>query len=193
MYPPGHVGLTALLFAPLVCWFRLRGRPVAASQCLHVALALSLVPDVDKLLPGLVHRGVTHTLLAAMVAGALVVVCVRPARTRSPGLGEFRPVRARTPGLGAEHPAVCYLVGAGSVVVHLVGDVITSMGIQPLFPLRRVGYSLDLVQASSPTANLALVAAGTAALLCSYGVPVRTPDPGRAEESPPVRPSSDRR
>jgi len=184
MYPPGHVGLTALLFAPLVCWFRLRGRREAATECLLVAIGLSLLPDIDKLLPGLVHRGVTHTLLAAVVAGVLVALL-------------FASFAEYSPGLGPEHPAVCYLVGAAGVVCHLVGDVITPMGIKPLYPSSQQVYSLELVQASSPAANLLLVIVGTGALLCSYGVPARDPDTvintGGTEESTPGRPFSDRR
>ncbi|MFC6757716.1 MULTISPECIES: metal-dependent hydrolase [Haloarcula] len=181
MYPPGHVGLTALLFAPLVYWFRVRGRRAAATECLGVALALAVLPDIDKVWPGLVHRGVTHTLLAAVVAGALVVLL-------------FRAPAAGSPGLGGEHPVVCYLVGAAGVVSHLVGDVITPMGIQPFFPGSRLVYSLDLVQASSPTANLLLIVAGCATLLCSYRIPVgAVVEAGGAEESAPVRPLSDQR
>jgi len=184
MYPPGHVGLAALLFAPLVCWFRLRGRRVAAGECLQVAIVLSLLPDIDKLLPGLVHRGVTHTLLAAVVAGLLVATL-------------FRVAGANSPGLGAEHPVVPSLIGAAGVVSHLAGDIITPMGIQLLFPGSRTVYSLNVVQASSPTANLLLVVSGTAAMLCSYGVPVGMPGPatddGPTEESAPTRLLSSRR
>lgn len=184
MYPPGHVGLTALLFAPLVCWFRLRGRREAATGCLVVAIALSLLPDIDKLLPGLVHRGVTHTLLAAVVAGVFVALV-------------FQLTGPSAPGLGAEHPLVCYLIGAAGVVSHLVGDIITPMGIQPLFPGSWTVYSLNVVRASSPTANFLLVAAGSVALLCSYGVPVGTPgdevDERAVEESGLSRLLSSRR
>jgi len=146
-----------------------------------MALALAVLPDVDKLLPGLVHRGVTHTLLAAVVAGVLVGLL-------------FRPGAAGSPGLCGEHPTVCYLVGSLGVVAHLVGDVITPMGIQPLFPVSRTVYSLDLVQASSPTANLLLLAAGSVAVLSSFRVPVdAVAEPSDAEESPAVRPLSDQR
>jgi len=184
MYPPGHVGLTALLFAPLVCWFRLRGRREAATECLLIAIALSLLPDIDKLLPGLVHRGVTHTLLAAVIGGVLVA-CL------------FEIIAERSPGLGVEHPAVCYLVGVAGVVCHLVGDVITPMGIQPLFPGSRTVYSLELVQASSPVANLLFVVAGTVAVACSYGMPAGTQRSAASEagpeESPPPALHSNRR
>jgi len=171
MYPPGHVGLTAVMFAPLVCWFRLRGRRVAATECLGVVLVLALLPDIDKVWPGLVHRGVTHTLLAAVVAGILVTLLFRAQATDSSGLC-------------CEHPLVCYLVGAAGVVAHLVGDVITPMGIQPLFPVSRTVYSLDVVKASSPTANVLLVVVGGVALLSSSRVSVRRHGSAADDASP---------
>jgi len=170
MYPPGHVGLTALLFAPLACWFRLTGRGQACAECLCVAVSLSLLPDIDKLLPGLVHRGVTHTLLFAAVFGLLVPVLVLPGNRRLPGLG-------------AEHAVVGYLIGVGSLVSHLVGDVITPMGVQALFPALGTVYSLDIVQASSPTANAVLLLAGGAAVALAYAVPAPIPA-SDADEQP---------
>lgn len=173
MYPPGHVGLTAILFAPLVCWFRATGRERTATECLLVAVALSVLPDVDTLLPGLVHRGVTHTLLAAVVAGLALAMILRHRG------GFFS-------GLAGEDATVVWFVGTAGVVSHLLGDVVTPMGIQPLFPLLEAGYTFDVVRASSPAANTLLLLSGVAAVLFSYSVPVRAPhrevDDGAAEE-----------
>jgi len=157
MYPPGHVGLTALLFAPVVCWFRLTGRRRTATECLTVAIVLSLLPDIDALLPGLVHRGVTHTPVAAIVAGGAVAVLVR--YHDGSGLG-----------LAGEHAALPYLVGTAGVVSHLLADVVTPMGIRLLFPLRETVYTLAIVPARSPAANTLLLVTGVAAIALSYSV-----------------------
>jgi inner membrane protein len=135
-----------------------------------VAIVLSLLPDVDALLPGLVHRGLTHTLLFAVLVGLLVPIAVR--------LGsDF------LPGLGAEHAAVGYLVGVGGLVSHLAGDIITPMGVQLLFPVWQPVYTLDIVPASSPGANSLLLLTGVSVLLLTYSVPVRLP-PSDADEQP---------
>ena len=160
MYPPGHVGLTAVVFAPVVCWLRLAGRERTAVECLLVAVALSLLPDVDTMVPGIVHRGVTHTFIAALVVGVGVAVVFR---------------RREAIGLRGEHPGLCCLVGAMGVLSHLAGDVITPMGIRPLFPLRETGYTLDLVSASSPVANTGLLLLGATVLVVTYSVPARLP------------------
>jgi len=171
MYPPGHVGLTAVLVAPFVYWFRLAGRERTAAECLVVAIALSLLPDVDALLPGLVHRGVTHTLLAAVVAGVVVAALVRPDGASPLALAD-------------ERVTVSACIGAAGVVSHLAGDIITPMGIQPLFPLRQTLYTLDIVQASSPAANSLLLIAGGIAVTLTYGVqPAETDTDDAADES----------
>jgi inner membrane protein len=170
MYPPGHVGLTAVLFAPLVCWFRLTGRERIAAECLVVAVAFSLVPDIDTLVPGIVHRGVTHTPLAAVVAGVVVAVVFR---------------RHGVTALANTHPALRWFVGVAGVGSHLLGDVVTPMGIQLLFPVGQTMYSLDVVRASSPLANAVLLLTGSAAVTIVYSVPAGTPSTdreGTAEE-----------
>jgi len=175
MYPPGHVGLTAVLIAPLVCWLRLTGRERTAMECLVVALALSLLPDIDTLLPGIVHRGITHTLLAALVVGVGVAVAFR---WRSAA------------GLADHGVGVRWFVGAAGVLSHLAGDVITPMGIRPLFPLFGTGYTLDIVPASSPTANAALLLLGATVLVFTYSVP---PLPGsEIDDSTEVSPATRR-
>ena len=165
MYPPGHVGLTAVLFAPLVGWFRSTGRERVATECLAVVTALSLLPDVDALLPGIVHRGVTHTLLAAVVVGVALSVglhCRADSGLRLPGKGGI----------------FCSCLGAFAIVSHLLGDIITPMGIQPLFPLWQSAHSLNVVAARSPTANALLLLAGMTALSVAYLVPVAGPPSG---------------
>ena len=141
-----------------------------------MAVVVSLLPDADTLLPGLVHRGVTHTLFAAVVAGVAVVLLCHLSRTVAPGLGP-------------ERAGIYGLVGTAAVVSHLLGDVITPMGIRPLFPLWEAHHTFDIVRASSPAANTLLLLAGGAAVTLSYSVQVRLPRSDGEESSLPVPPS----
>lgn len=52
-----------------------------------------------------------------------------------------------------------FTVGAGTVVGHLIGDVITPMGVRPFYPVDSV-YTLNLVYAKDLGANLAFVVVG---------------------------------
>lgn len=56
------------------------------------------------------------------------------------------------------------------MLTHLVGDVITPMGIRPLYPFVPTSYTLDLVAARNPTANLALLSVGCLAFVAALAV-----------------------
>lgn len=174
MYPPGHVGITVILFTPLTYRFFAARRDRAAVGWLSLAILLTLLPDVDVLLPGVVHRGVTHTLVAAVFLGAAVAVVGQASALSSPRVG-------------AERTAVGFTVGAGAVVSHILGDVITPMGIRPLHPFWNAAYTFDFVQASDPSANTLLLLAGAVVFALTYRARDQTPDP---EESATPAPSS---
>lgn len=152
MFALGHVGITLFLYAPVAYVLDPPGeeRGLGTWDVWVVSAAvLTLLPDFDVFLPGISHRGVTHTLSAAILLGvAVTLVCL--AGTRSSG--------------GNRHglTALGFAVGAGSVVSHLLGDVITPMGVRPFFPASRAHYTLDLVYARNVEANLALFVVGVA-------------------------------
>jgi membrane-bound metal-dependent hydrolase YbcI (DUF457 family) len=65
-----------------------------------------------------------------------------------------------------------FTVGAGGVLVHLLGDVITTQGINPFLPLSRWQLSLSPLRADSPTANSGLFFVGVAAVVVVLGATV---------------------
>lgn len=157
MYLLGHVGVTLLAYAPLS--YRLvrvgRGRRAAAGAA--ALLLLVSAPDLDSRVGFLAHRGLTHTVWAAVVVGAAV------------GAAWWW----LTPRRGVERDeatAFGFVVGALSVLHHLAGDALNPNGVQPLYPLADHRIALDLVAAADPAANLALASAGVAALLASVGL-----------------------
>jgi inner membrane protein len=145
---PGHIGITLLLCAPFAYAFTAPEGNQGVSLWVWLALVLTLLPDVDVFLPGFVHRGVTHSLSAAAVLGVVVAAA---------GWASVSSAEAR-----ARRAAVGFAVGAGSVLSHLLGDVITPMGIRPFLPANRTMYTLDLVYARNVEANLALFVVGVA-------------------------------
>ena len=153
----GHLGITLFLCAPLANVLVASGRRVEVPRWVGIALVVTLLPDFDFVLPWVTHRGVTHSLLAAgcLGVGVAVVTAVRwDGSALSP---DDRLRRAR---LG-------FVVGAGSVLSHLLGDLITPMGIRPFFPVDSV-YTLDLVYAKDIGANLAFVVVGVVVLWTVY-------------------------
>jgi inner membrane protein len=144
---PGHLGVAMLVYAPVAALAIERGRHRRARYGLAGVLALAISPDVDLYLPGVAHRTVTHTFLAVAVVGgavALLAVLIRPRAAGS---------RVGAVGYGAT-------VGGLGVLSHLLGDVITPMGIRPFLPFSDSTYTLSLVYAANQPANVALLVAG---------------------------------
>lgn len=154
MYRTGHYGVSLLIYAPVLAACLLLGARTLALVGGIVVLALAPVPDYDQRVPGLTHRGVTHTLAFAALVGLLLAG-----------------VAAALPAGGPAHPIrVAFAGGVGGlgIVAHLAGDVLTPAGIRPLWPLSRRRYTLALWTAANPIANYGLLAAGvgvTAAVL----------------------------
>jgi membrane-bound metal-dependent hydrolase YbcI (DUF457 family) len=65
-----------------------------------------------------------------------------------------------------------FFIGAGGVLAHLLGDVITTQGIKPFLPLSRWQLSLSSLRADSPTANSGLFFLGVAAVVVVVGATV---------------------
>lgn len=160
MYPPGHVGIALALYAPIGLVLLVRGRSRLALAGTFLVAGLTLLPDVDKWLPWVVHRGRTHTLWFALGVGGSLGAALAT-------IGEYRAERS-TLGLAA----FGVVVGTLAVLAHLLGDVITPLGVRPLQPVSAVSYTFSLVFASDPTANAWLFALGVLATVAQLGLGV---------------------
>lgn len=172
MFPLGHLGIGLLVFAPFAHVLARRNLGANVGPGLAAVLLLAVAPDLDVYTRALVHRGLTHTLLAAACVGGLTAVLWRTSGRSSLG---GRAVRTRTG----------FLVGSLGVLGHLFGDVVTPMGIRPFLPVVRTRFTLSLVRASDPTANAALFCAGVAVFAVCHDLSRRSPQVHRdvAEES----------
>lgn len=174
---PGHLGVALLVYAPVAAMEIRRGRSRRAWLGLAVVLPLAVSPDVDLYLAGVPHRGVTHSLLAVVVAGAAVALLACLRRPRGPGS------RVRAARSGA-------FVGGLGVLSHLLGDVVTPMGIRPFLPLSETTYTLTLVYAADQRANATLLVAGItvfATAVSLAGAPGPTGAPGHRLRLIPAR------
>lgn len=167
MYRDGHVGIGLALYAPvafLLAWGRLF-EPLALGL-VGVTVA-SYAPDVDIRLPLVAHRGITHTVFAAVAVG--LAYAVAGVYLAGAGAGSEPPAEAA---LVVGEPALAtaaaagfgFLVGMLGILGHLLGDALTPMGIEPLAPVDGTNYTLDLVYASNTIANKALLVVGAVLL-----------------------------
>lgn len=178
----GHLGITLFFCAPLANVLVTSGHRVEVPHWVGIALVVTMVPDSDLYLPWFTHRGLTHSLLAAVCLG-VVVAAVVVVRWGDPLASAAEYVRRAQLG---------FAVGAGSVVSHLVGDVITPMGVRPFVPVDVV-YSLNLVYARNPEANLAFMVIGVVVFWTVYRrskdpVPTGRPTAGEPAADADVHP-----
>lgn len=156
MHRNGHLGVSMLLFVPIGHWLVTNGHPGLAALTGFSMLWLVMLPDIDQRLPGIPHRGPTHSLLFAVAVGVvfgLVFESVGAALSLS------------TPGTVREFG---FFVGAVTVVAHLAGDVITPMGVNFLWPLDW-SPSLGVTSADSAIWNYGLLLAGGTANVAVFG------------------------
>lgn len=150
MYWPGHVGVSLLLYAPVAYLLARRGQTRRLWAGAAALVVFTMAPDADMYVAALGHRGPTHTVWAALSCGGLLA-------TAAVAVGASDAARF---GFG---------VGAASVGSHLVGDVITPMGVRPFAPVHPDAYSLGLVGAGDPNANAAMLVCGTTAFWLALG------------------------
>ena len=159
MYRLGHQGASLVAYAPLGLALLLLGQPTLAAVGGAVSLGLASLPDIDQRLPGVQHRGATHTLAFALAVGTALGAV---------GWLLGRDAGART---AAEFATVGFAVGTVAIVSHLLADVITPMGITPFWPLSKRHYTLDVCRAENRLANYALLGIGLAVTVAVLAVP----------------------
>jgi len=172
MHREGHHGLNALLYAPIALIAGLFASVELAIVGALFFVGVSSVPDFDRhfdnnmnshrsglwtLVP-IKHRGFTHTVWFAGLAGIVG--------------GAFAGVIA--PQMTPQHSAGVVAVFGGvmtgsGILGHILGDMMTPMGVKPFSPLRRSTYSLGWFLAKSKIANYGFLVFGGVALLFAIG------------------------
>lgn len=151
MYKTGHYGASLLAYAPVGFLAFVVGSPPLAVVGGAGTLALATLPDVDHRLPGISHRGLTHTVWFALAVGVAVGGV-------GAALGAGRGV-----GSGVAVGLFGFVVGTLAILSHLGADALTPMGITPFSPFRNDHYTYEVTPAKSRVANAILLALGLAA------------------------------
>jgi len=145
-----------LVYAPLGFALLIAGRADLAIAGEIGVCWLAMVPDQDRRVPFVKHRGSTHTVAFALLVGAVLG-----------GVGWILGGRPAAIGAGSL-AAFGFAVGTLAVLAHLVGDVLTPAGIRPFWPLSGREFTLSVARADDAVANYGLFALGvfaTVALL----------------------------
>ncbi|MDL0123103.1 metal-dependent hydrolase [Halobacterium salinarum] len=148
MHQKGHYGAALAAYAPVVFILTALGYTTLGVLGGAVVVGGAMLPDIDQRLPGVKHRGPTHTVWFALAVGAVagvVGLLLGASRGMLAALG--------TGLFGA-------VVGTLAVVAHILADVLTPTGVRPFAPVRDEKYTFDIVTAANPIANYALLVLG---------------------------------
>jgi len=177
MYWDGHIGINAFISAPFILGFGVLGEPILGFVAAGIIMGVASLPDSDirfdegmvrdeqrGIEPGLIqklvpisHRGITHTiwfaLLVGLVTGWFASVILPPAMYSFP--------------IAYATGFTCGVIG---ICGHIVGDMFSPMGVDPINPpLHSNEYTLSLCRASNKPANKALLFVGGITILASTG------------------------
>ncbi|AAV44325.1 metal-dependent hydrolase [Haloarcula sp. JP-Z28] len=146
MYRNGHYGAALLFVTPISAVLISIGFVRLAFVAGITAVGFAMVPDLDQRLPGVTHRGLTHTVWFALVVGFLLA-----------GAGTVVTIAPSLIGT-----VTGFAVGTGTIMSHIAADALTPAGVRPWSPVDDTRYSLDIVRAKNPLANYALLGLGIA-------------------------------
>jgi inner membrane protein len=162
MYKNGHRGLSLFLSAPIVAILLLLDLPVLGIFfCVSVFILASL-PDIDLKISSIKHRGITHTVWFALFSGIVYAILVS---------GIVSITGSKNVLLQQFSVSYIYLVvfvfgtGFSGVLFHLLGDIITPMGVNMFSRQTNDAVSFNLLLAKNEVANDSAFALGVIGLV----------------------------
>jgi inner membrane protein len=158
MYRNGHYGAALLGYAPVGAVTIALGFDAVGVGGAIGALGLAMVPDWDQRIPGLSHRGPTHTVwFAALIAVAMGILAAL-AGYAHPDTGLVGTFGLATFG-GA--------IGGVTILSHVAADALTPMGVEPFGGGGR-HISYGVCRADSTLGNYGLLVLGVIAALVAH-------------------------
>jgi inner membrane protein len=158
MYREGHVGAALIAYAPVGTVTLATGFEELAVFGALGAVGLAMTPDVDQRIPGIKHRGITHTVWFAAIIGA---TCGAAGALVGASDGILAGVGLTVWG---------FVVGTVVTASHVFADALTPAGVRPLAPYRDQEYSVAFARASNPIANYLLLAVGVGAVAAALWI-----------------------
>lgn len=155
MYRDGHYGLALLVYAPLSFLLLSNGHLGYAVVWGSIFIGLSTFPDIDHRVPGISHRGITHSVWFAAFVGIVVYYVVLTAGTIAPNYEIL------------STPEITGAIAAAAIVLHIIGDSLTPMGIRPFAPVVDLRFSFGLFRSANWYVNKGLLLSGIVATLAS--------------------------
>lgn len=174
--------MAMLAYAPAGFFLLSDSKPGLTLLGLLGVLLVEPLPDTDQWIPGLRHRGTSHSLLCALLVGGvigtlgwvvgeyvatLLVSSLAGLNTATVGIfaNLLQWIAEQLDTLdGRTLASFGFVIGVFGIVVHLLADAITIAGIRPLLPLFHWRVSLLSIRSDSAVANIGLLGVGVLAL-----------------------------
>jgi len=156
MHREGHYGVALLVYAPVGFLAVAAGFEGVALLGGAIVVGGAMLPDLDMRIPGLTHRGITHTVWFALAIGGVLGLAGALVGSRAGVL------------VAVELGVYGVLLGILTVGAHLLADALTPMGVRPLKPVADREYCFDVATAANPIANYGLLALGIVAIGGAY-------------------------
>jgi len=151
MHREGHIGMALLFYAPVGLITATITTLEFAALGVIVPVGLAMLPDIDMKLPGVKHRGITHTVHFAALVGLLLGM-IGIGLGWSAGL-----LPALMLGLFG------FSTGSMTTLSHIVADALTPAGVDMFHTGDSVSY--DIARAQNPIANYGLLVLGATGCL----------------------------
>jgi inner membrane protein len=171
MYKEGHIGLGLLAATPFALLFGFTVAPQWGLLTFGFAFVTSRAPDIDQRLPGISHRGFTHTIwfgvLLSIFFGAGATVALVPIVMDAHSLrGGISLVQLLTTNWSIL--MIGFTGCLAGFVSHLFGDILTEAydyTVNPFWPVSGKAYTLGWTKADSKVWNWGFLLLGGAATI----------------------------
>lgn len=162
MHQEGHTGLNLILFAPVAYWLVAHDELLVMGLAMVGVVSMAPIPDVDLHLP-IKHRGPTHSVWFAIGVGATYAAILTYT-----GFGDLTIL---------ETASIGFASGALGVLGHIVGDMVTPMGVAPFEPVSSYWVGLGMCKSGDERVNRRLLEFGSTAFVVA--IVLGTVDPSR--------------
>lgn len=152
--------MALILYAPVVFMLVYHHLFAHAFIAGLVIVGLTRIPDWDIWMPFVEHRGITHTFLFAAGMGIVSGVGLAGMVYMASDVITYYFEYQATIWTVLINGAFGFAIGVLSVIAHLLADVITPAGIQPLQPFSDTRVRYPMAKASNPVANAVLFSMG---------------------------------
>lgn len=166
----GHLGLALLFISPVTIIATILVSPVWGVFTTIIAISVFHIPDLDQKVPTIKHRGISHTIWAALALGSISGAIAFWATTRlynnPPAfLTETLQFTPTSPIIAATIVSISILI---VYLSHILGDILTTgsayfgMDIRPLFPVSKSSFQLRIFNSDSLMWNILFFSIGAA-------------------------------